>query len=328
MRIVVGDIGGTHARFALADLRPGEAPLLSEMRKYQTRDHDGLASAWAAFARETGETLPAAASLGIAAPIEGEVLRFVNSGWEIHPQTLQHELGLERLHLLNDFGAVANAVSVLPANAFETLCGPDTGLPPQGITTIIGPGTGLGVSILIRRGGPIDVIETESAHIAFAPQTAVEAKLEAEVRARYGRCSVERIVSGPGLLEIYTSLAGESPDTYDAGTLWAAAIEGSDPLASRALHIFIACLGAAAGDFALAHGAMSVVISSGLSNRISGRLHSPPFGQRFTDKGRYRARMERIPVLLATYDEPGLLGAAVAFERRFLTGSGAPARVG
>ena len=325
MRIVVGDIGGTHARFALADLRPGEAPLLGEMHKYQTRDHDGLASAWAAFARDTGATLPAAASLGIAAPIEGEVLRFVNSGWQIHPQTLQHELGLERLHLLNDFGAVANAVSVLPANAFGTLCGPDTGLPPQGITTIIGPGTGLGVSILIRRGGPIDVIETESAHIAFAPQTAEEARLEAEIRARYGRCSVERIVSGPGLLEIYASVGG---DTLDPGTLWAAAIDGSDPLASRALDIFIGCFGAAAGDFALAHGAMSVVISSGLSNRIGDRLHEPSFGQRFTDKGRYRARMERIPVLLSTYDEPGLLGAAVAFERRFLTGSGAPARVG
>ena len=314
MRIVVGDIGGTHARFAIAELRSGEAPVLAEMQKYRTNEHDGLASAWEAFARDSGGALPPAASLGIAAPIEGEVLRFVNSGWEIRPQTLDRELGLERLHLLNDFGAVANAVSVLPPDALEHLCGPDTGLPTQGVTTVIGPGTGLGVSILIRRGGHMDVIETESAHIAFAPQGAEEAVLEAAVRARYGRCSVERIVSGPGLVEIYAHLGG---GTLDAGTLWAAAVEGSDPIASRALGILIGCLGAAAGDVALAHGSMSVVITGGLANRMKDYLRGPLFQHRFTDKGRYRPRMERIPVLLSTYDEPGLLGAAVAFQRRF-----------
>jgi glucokinase len=326
MKIVVGDIGGTHARFALAELRRGEPPLMGEMRKYRSRDHPGLASAWAAFERDSGR-LPRMAALGIAAPIEGQVLRFVNSGWEIDRTTLAAGLGLDQLLLLNDFGAVANAVSVLPGEHLERLCGPDVPLGDEGIATVIGPGTGLGVSILIRRGGRVEIVETESAHIAFAPQTDAEAALERAVRARHGRCSVERIVSGPGLLEIYAHLGGGPWDELDAGTLWTAAVEGSDPLAERALDLLVGCFGAAAGDVSLAHGSTSLVVTGGLANRMKDRLAAPSFHARFVDKGRYRQRMERIPVFLSTYAEPGLLGAAVAFQRAF-NGSGGPAPVG
>jgi len=315
VRIVAGDIGGTHARFALAELRPGEPPRLGPMRKYRTREHAGLAAAWSAFARDIGGDLPQAAAFGVAAPIEGEVLRFVNSDWELDRHGLQAELGLDRLVLLNDFGAVAQAVSVLPPSAFARLCGPGGGLPNDGVTTVIGPGTGLGVSVLIRRGGSIEVVETEAAHIAFAPQTAEEAAIERAVRARYGRCSVERIVSGPGLLEIHAALGGGEWDSHDAGGLWAAAVDGSDPIAARALDLLVGCFGAAAGDISLAHGSLSVVITGGLANRMRAKLRAPAFHARFVDKGRYRERMERVPVLLSTYEEPGLLGAAVAFQR-------------
>lgn len=317
MKIVVGDIGGTHARFALAELDRTQAPRLGPMHKYRTREHDGIASAWAAFERDCGGSLPRQAALGIAAPIEGEALRFVNSAWVIGRHAVQAELGLDRLLLLNDFGAVASAVSVLPPEAFAPLCGPAGALPAEGITTVIGPGTGLGVSILIRRDGGVQILETESAHIAFAPQCPDEAALEAAIRARYGRCSVERIVSGPGLLEIYAHFGGGAWDVLDAGSLWAAALDGSDALASQALDLLVGCFGAAAGDFALAHGSMAVVVTGGLANRMQARLASPSFSDPFVGKGRYRARMERIPVRLCTYDEPGLLGAAAAFQRAF-----------
>jgi len=324
VRIVAGDIGGTHARFALAELRAGQPPLLGAMRKYRTSEHPRVASAWAAFARDSGGALPRAAALGIAAPIEGEVLRFVNSAWAIRRHDLAGELGLDHLLLLNDFGAVAHAVASLPASALAPLCGPATGLPVEGVTTVIGPGTGLGVSVLIRRGSQVNVVETESAHIAFAPQTEEEAALERAVRARYGRCSVERIVSGPGLVEIVRHLGGGSPD---AGAAWEAALGDSDTLARRALDLLTGCFGAAAGDISLAHGSMSVVITGGLANRMQERLRSPLFHSRFVDKGRYRDRMERVPVILCTEAEPGLLGAAVAFQRGF-SGSEAPAPAG
>jgi glucokinase len=320
MKIVVGDIGGTHARFAIAELAPDTPRLLGPMHKYRTAEHAGIASAWAAFERDCGAAMPRCAALGIAAPIEGDELRFVNSAWVIGRHSLQSELGLERLLLLNDFGAVANAVAVLAGESFEPLCGPAGGLPREGVTTVIGPGTGLGVSILVRRDGRTQIVETESAHIAFAPQSPEERALEQAVRARYGRCSVERIVSGPGLVEIYSQLGGATAAPLEAGAVWAAALDVSDPLATRALDMLVACFGAAAGDIALAHGAMSVVVTGGLANRMKRRLADPDFCEPFIRKGRYRGRMERVPVLLCTYPEPGLLGAAAAFQHAFPDG--------
>jgi glucokinase len=328
MKIVAGDIGGTHARFALAELAPGAPPALGPMHRYRTREHAGIASAWATFQRDSGGSLPAAAALGIAAPIEGEVLRFVNSAWEIGRHSLAGELGLDRLLLLNDFGAVAHAVAALPASAFAPLAGPATGLPADGVTTVIGPGTGLGVSTLIRRGGQVTVVETESAHIAFAPQSPEDAALEKAVRARYGRCSVERIVSGPGLLEILANLRGEQHGVLEPGAVWEAALAGHDPQASQALDLLVACFGAAAGDISLAHGSTSVVITGGLAARMRERLASPLFHARFVNKGRYRPRMERIPVMLCTEPEPGLFGAAVAFQRTILSETAAPEQAG
>lgn len=314
MKIVVGDIGGTHARFALAELGAGR-PRVGPMCKYRTREHAGLGAAWARFAEDAGEPLPRAAALAVAAPIEGEVLRFMNSDWRIPRRGLADSLGLERLILLNDFGAVAHAVSVMGGDELAPLHGPAT-LPEEGVVSVIGPGTGLGVALLARRGGAVTVIETEAAHIAFAPLDAEEAALAAALSERYGRASVERVVSGPGLIDIYRFLGGgERYEPDFAGELWNAAIDGSDAAAARALDILVRCFGAAAGDISLAHGAMGVAITGGLANRIAGRLRSPAFAERFAAKGRYMERMRRVPVVLSTHAEPGLLGAAVAFAR-------------
>ena len=162
------------------------------------------------------------------------------------------------------------------------------------------------------------MIETEAAHIGFAPFNEDEQALAAELRARYGRASVERVVSGPGLVEVYRFLGGGEWDIGDPGALWNAAIDGSDPAASDALDIWVPCFGSAAGDVALAQGAGAVVITGSLANRIAGRIASPQFLGRFIAKGRYRERMQRVPVRLATCEEPGLLGAAIAFEREWL----------
>lgn len=315
-RIVVGDVGGTHARFAIAELGEGR-PLIGPMKKYRVRELPGLAEAWAKFAAETGEPLPRAAALAVAAPIEGEVLRFMNSEWRIPRLSLAADLGLERLTLLNDFGAVAHAVSILGPDELSPLAGPET-LPEEGIVSVIGPGTGLGVAILVRRNGRADVIETEAAHIGFSPLDPEEEELADAIVARYGRASVERVVSGPGLIDIHRFLGGGDWDPLKAGDLWNAAVEGENEIAVRALDILVRCFGAAAGDLSLAHGAMGVVITGGLANRIAPLLRAPPFEARFTAKGRYRERMQRVPVMLATEAEPGLLGAAVAFQREHI----------
>jgi glucokinase len=315
LKIVAADIGGTHARFALADLAEGERPRLGPMRRYRTRDHEGLASAWRAFAGDAGEALPKAASFGVAGPVGGDVVRFMNSPWTIDRRTLAAELGLERFTLLNDYGAVAHAVSVLGPDALEAIGGPGGPLPEEGVATVMGPGTGLGVAMLVRRRGRIEVIETESAHIGFAPLNADEQAISEDLAGRYGRASVERVVSGPGLIDLYRHFGGGEWDVGDAGGLWSAAIQGEDDIAAQALDQFVKCFGSAAGDIALAHGANAVVITGGLANRLADRLRSPLFRGRFIAKGRYRERMEGVRVRLATIEEPGLLGAAVAFQR-------------
>ncbi len=317
MRIVAADIGGTHARFALAELAPGERPRLGEMRKYRTRDYPGLAEAWERFERDNDGALPRAAALAVAAPIEGEVLTFMNSDWRLARHGLKDELGLDQLSLLNDFGAVAHTISITPPDGFEAIAGPGA-LPADGITSVIGPGTGLGVSILDRRLAKVSVIETEAAHIGFSPLDPEEEELADFLTARYGRASVERVVSGPGLIDIYHFLGGAgAPDPNQAGVLWDAALSGADAVAARALSILVRCFGTAAGDIALAHGAMGVAISGGLAHRMLPLLKSPAFEARFTAKGRYRERMQRTPVRFLTFAEPGLLGAVVAFQREF-----------
>ncbi len=315
MKIVAADIGGTHARFALAELAEGQRPRLGPMHRYRTREHDGLASAWRAFARDAGEALPRAASFGVAGPVGGDVVRFMNSPWAIDRRTLGAELGLDRFLLLNDYGAVAHAVSVLAPAELEPVSGPDGRLPDEGVVTVIGPGTGLGVAMLVRRRGAIEVIETEAAHIGFAPLNEDEQAIAEDLAGRYGRASVERVVSGPGLLDLYRHFGGGEWDVGDAGGLWAAATQGDDPIAAQALDQLVKCFGTAAGDIALAHGAAGLVITGGIANRIAPRLRTSLFRGRFIAKGRYRERMEGIRVRLATIEEPGLLGAAVAFQR-------------
>jgi glucokinase len=314
MRIVAADLGGTHARFALAELAAGQPPRLGEIRKYRTRDYPGLAETWARFEADNESALPRAAALAVAAPIEGDILTFMNSDWRLDRHGLKAELGLDKLSLLNDFGAVAYTVSVTPGAEFMAIAGPGE-LPAHGITSVLGPGTGLGVAILDRRRD-FAVIETEASHIGFSPLDPEEEELADFLTARYGRASVERVVSGPGLIDIYHFLGGtDAPDANQAGLLWGAAISGEDKRAERALSILVRAFGTAAGDIALAQGAMGVAITGGLANRIPHLLKSPAFEARFTAKGRYRERMQRTPVRLLTYAEPGLLGAAIAFQR-------------
>jgi glucokinase len=315
--IVTADIGGTNARFALAELVPGERPRLGDVRRYRTADHPGLASAWRAFARDVGEPLPAAAAIAVAAPIDGDILRFLNSPWTIDRRRLLGQLGVERLTLLNDFGAIAYAVSVLAPDELAYLAGPEGPLPAGGVTTVLGPGTGLGVAMLLRRGGRVEVVETEGSHIGFAPLNEEEQRIAEDLRRRYGRASVERIVSGPGLYDLYRACGGAAFEVGDAAALWGAALDGKDPVAEQALDHLVKAFGSAAGDLALAHGANAVAVSSALSLRMADRLRSPLFAGRFIAKGRYRERMQGIRIRLVTHEEPGLLGAAVAFEREW-----------
>jgi glucokinase len=314
--IVAADIGGTHARFAIADVEDGRVRHLGEALTLKTGEHAGLEAAWATFRERSGRSLPRAAAIAFAGPLGGEHLTLTNNDWTIYPARLAEELGVERLTIVNDFGAVAHAVAQLGVGNYRHLCGPEADLPSEGVISVIGPGTGLGVAQLLRRDGSCHVVETEGGHIDFAPLDATEDSMLAALRARYGRVSIERLAAGMGLASIQAALAaieGSLVPSRDEKALWAAALEGSDRLAGAALDRYCLILGAVAGDLALAHGAAGVVIAGGLGLRLADHLAGSGFRKRFIAKGRYERRMDRIPVKLLTYEQPGLLGAAAAF---------------
>ncbi|WP_167073349.1 glucokinase [Sphingomonas vulcanisoli] len=319
MQVVAVDLGGTNVRFAIADVAGGKVTSIAPEVTLHTADYASFALAWGAFEEKAGSKLPRAVVIAIAAPIEGDAIKLTNNPWVIRPSALKQELDVDDFLLINDFGAVAYAVAAVEPHDLHHLCGPDEPLPATGVISVVGPGTGLGVALILRDASGLHVIETEGGHGDFAPLDVIEDAILALARQRYRRVSNERIVSGPGLSEIYQALAqrdGRAVVPGDDKTLWTAALEGSDPHAAAALDRFCLSLGAVAGDLALEHGAHGVVIAGGLGLRLKDRLALSGFAERFTAKGRFERRMASIPVKLITYPQPGLLGAAAAYAKR------------
>jgi glucokinase len=181
------------------------------------------------------------------------------------------------------------------------------------VISIVGPGTGLGVGLVIRTNGQYQVIASEGGNMDFSPHDDLDDRLMAALRRRYGYVSAERLVSGPALKDIYAVIAEAEVPYADDRDLWQAALEGSDPLAAAALERFCVCLGAFAGNIALAHGANALVLAGGLGLRLREHLPASGFAESLAAKGDYRSILEQLPVKLIAHAEPGLYGAAAAF---------------
>ncbi len=318
--LVTIDIGGTHARFALAEVAQGNVVDLSDPVTMKTAEHASFQTAWEAFGDHVGAPLPRAVAIAIAGPVTGDVIKFTNNPWIIRPALIKERLNVDAFTLINDFGAVGHAVAQAGAEHFEHLCGPDVPLTQDGTISIIGPGTGLGVAHVLRYAGGYHVQATEGGHVDFAPLDSIEDAILARMRKRFTRVSAERIVSGPGLIDIYETLAqieGRAIQQLDDKTLWALGMSGEDSLASAAIDRFCLSLGSIAGDVALAQGGFGgVVIAGGLGLRIKDILLRSGFDERFRAKGRFEKLMAGIPVKLITHPQPGLFGAAAAFARQ------------
>ncbi|MBD3730934.1 MAG: glucokinase [Sphingomonadales bacterium] len=317
MDLVTVDIGGTHARFAIASVAADGAIALSEPVTLHTQDHASFQTAWEEFRARQGGTLPDAVAMAIAGPVGGEIIRFTNNPWIIRPALVREKLGVARYTIVNDFAAVAHAVARSPEEQFLRLAGPDTPLPPQGTLSVLGPGTGLGVAHLWRDGkGSYRVQATEGGHVDFAPLDTIDDAILARLRKRHTRVSTERVVSGPAIVDIYETLAAIEgravPETSDID-IWTRGTGGEDSLAAAAVDRFCLALGAVAGDIALAQGAAGVVIAGGLGYRIRETLLASGFEGRFCAKGRFAALMASLPVKLIVHPQPGLFGAAAAF---------------
>lgn len=319
--LVALDVGGTHARFALASIDSSGTISLSEPITLKTGDYVSLQTAWEEFERRAGSSVPRNAAIAIAAPIVGDTIRMTNSSWIFHVGALDEQLGLEKVTLINDFGAVAHAVATVPDDHLIHITGPARPLPEEGTISVLGPGTGLGVAHFHRHRGSYHVQSTEGGHIEFAPLDEIDDWMLARLRRQHLRVSTERVHSGPGICEIYHALAARehrTADDLDDRTIWERGLAREDQLAAAAVDRFCASLGSLAGDFALAHGASAVVLAGGLGFRLRTLLPRSGFGERFRFKGRYTQMMAGIPVKMIVHPQPGLYGAVAAFAREHL----------
>ena len=317
MDLVAVDIGGTHARFAITRIEDDGSITMEDPETLHTDDHASFQTAWEDFRERKGGTLPRAVSMAIAGPVGGDVIRFTNNPWIIRPALVQEKLGVDRFTIVNDFEAVAHAVARAPQEQFIHLTGPEEPLPATGRLTVLGPGTGLGVAHLYREAnGTYRVSATEGGHVDFAPLDSIEDAILARLRKRHNRVSVERVVAGPAISDIYQTLAameGKPVTDEDDIAIWTRGQDGSDSLAAAAVDRFCLSLGSVAGDMALAHGAKGVVIAGGLGYRIRKTLLASGFAERFRAKGRFESMMAAMPVKLIVHPQPGLFGAAAAF---------------
>jgi glucokinase len=314
---LIGDIGGTNARFALTDLAAGSPQILKEQTFTDAGFHNLRDAAQHYLA--TTRAKPARAALAVASPIEGDDITLTNRDWSFNRGALQQALYLEDLQLINDFAAIAWAAPHLAATDRIAIHGALV-TPPKGPVTLIGAGTGLGVALLTGSSEQgWHVVPTEGGHASFAPTDDEERRIAAWLRVRHGRVSTERLLSGHGLSNIDACLRGIEPVEAPAPQTGSrrskdvvdAALAG-EPDAVHALRRFCRIYGAVAGDAALLHGANTVMIAGGVVLHFLDFFRGSEFMAAFTAKGRHEDYMRRMAVQVITHPNPGLLGAAVA----------------
>ncbi len=311
--VLVGDVGGTHARFAVVET---ETLRITDQLDLAAEDFESFDATLTAYLGYLGLKRPRAAAIGVAGPVTAGRVAFTNRDWHASEEGL-HRLGFARALLINDFAAAAFSVTALRPEQIRTI-GPELeGVADEPIT-ILGAGTGFGVSCLARFRGASLPIATEGGHISFSPQTAEQREVLRMLAARFGHVSVERVLSGPGLVNLHSALSemsGRKPAVLHAADITQQAEDG-EAISAAALEMFCAVFGAVAGDFALAHGARGgVYIAGGIARKIETTLVKSAFRAAFENKGRLSYYVKAVPTRLILNEDSAFLGAALALQR-------------
>lgn len=313
--LLVGDVGGTNARFALAR-RVNGRPRLEHFESFPAETHPTFLDGVKAYL-DGCPVKPTGGVIAVAGPVTDGAIDLTNSPWRVSEGELQ-TLGLNPIRLINDFEALAWGAPVVPEDELASLGGPAQGDPHAAIA-LVGPGTGFGVSALARDAhGREMALPSEGGHACFAPGDEVEDEVLRILRRRYDRVSIERLICGPGLLNLHRALAeidGRETHIDDPAQITAQALEDPTSPCGATLARFCAMLGAVAGDIALTTGARGgVYIAGGIAPRILPFIQASPFRRRFERKGRFQDYMAAIPTKVILHKHAALLGAArVAF---------------
>ena len=320
--ILAGDIGGTNARLALYDVQDGEFKL-SKLSIFPSRHYSGLDQIVTEFVNAAGQH-PAQACFGIAGPVTNGRVEASNLPWIIESKRLADELHISNAVLINDLEATGWGIGALSSSDLVAL---NNVIPISGNVVgnqaVIAAGTGLGEGGLYWDGRRYHVFASEGGHCDFAPQGDLQVELYQYLRARYGHVSYERILSGPGLVNVFDFLCdtgkGKAPDWLAAemverdaaAAISQAALSGQCSVCEQALEIFVTVFGAEAGNLALKLKATGgVFLAGGIAPKILPKLATPMFLEAFLSKGRLRHLMEIMPIQVITNDKLALLGAA------------------
>jgi len=312
---LVGDLGGTRIRLALA--RPGaEGRELVSPWSGLCGDYESPEAAIGAYLAEARPASPPRrVVLAVAGPVEGGAVAFTNSGWRVSEAGLR-AAGFAAARLINDFAAVALAAPGLGEADLRRI-GEAPPAPHEDVGLVVGPGTGFGVAGFVRVEGRWRALPGEGGHVGFAPADVVEVAVLERLVARFGRVSVERLLSGPGLAHLHVALAeieGRTREPLTPAEITSRASAG-DARCAATVERFGAILGSVAGDLALAFGARAgVFVGGGVTLTVADALASGPFRARFEAKGRLRGYMAAIPTALIVQPLAPLHGAAAALD--------------
>ncbi|MFC3068127.1 glucokinase [Phenylobacterium soli] len=312
---LVGDVGGTNARFALVDTDRR----VRNLHVYQAANYASLTDVIDDYLERTmGKRRPPRAVIAVAGPVTDGEITFTNLHWQVSEGDLLAHFEFEAVKLLNDFAAQALACPRLDPEDLKPIGPAIRGGGHDCPIVVLGAGTGFGVAGLAR--GPLGdlAIATEGGHAGFAPTDEVEVEIWKRLQAKYGRVSIERLLSGQGLFDIYRCLC-ELGNTDGACANEKAVMEAGaagDAAAGAALDRFCAILGSVAGDLALSFGARGgAFISGGIAPRMADRLAASQFRARFEAKGRLSHFVQEIPTALVLHPYPAILGSARELEQ-------------
>ncbi|WP_404789470.1 glucokinase [Altericista sp. CCNU0014] len=325
-QLLAGDIGGTKTLLRLSELTPTGLATLREA-SYPSAKFPHLSPIVRLFLSEAGrDTPPTAACFAIAGPVRDDRSLVTNLSWDLDARQMETELGIPQIRLINDFAAVGYGILALGPDDVVVL--QDRPAVPRAPIAVLGAGTGLGEALLVLQENRYEVMATEGGHADFAPRTDLEVGLMSFLRERYGRVSVERVVSGRGIYRIYEYLrsAGFAPASAaveeqlqqedPSAAIAAHALSNSDALCTKALELFVAAYGAEAGNLALKslpYGGL--YLAGGVGAKILPKLQDGTFIENFLDKGRMRSLLENLRVSLIINPKVGLLGATLYAQK-------------
>ena len=322
--LLAGDIGGTKTLLRLVESTADTEPLFEAT--YPSANFAHLNDIVTRFLKEAHSSCPAAACFAIAGPVKNNQSQVTNLGWQLDAQQMEADLGIEHVQLINDFAAVGYGIPAMQAQDVVVL--QDQPRVAKAAIAVLGAGTGLGEALMVWQEDRYTVLPTEGGHTDYAPRTDLEIGLLQFLRARHGRVSVERVVSGQGIFTIYEYLRAvefappspeveariqqEDPSAVIAGE----ALADGDPLCVQALDLFLSCYGAEAGNLALKslpYGGL--YLAGGVGAKVLPKLQNGLFMKNFLDKGRMSVVLETLPVSLITNPKVGLIGATLYAQR-------------